>query len=193
MHDPGKPDSSPSEEAGIARLLRAAGGRDQPSEETRELVRAAAHAEWRAMVRRRKWQRSGFAVAASVAVAAIVALWITRGPLGTATSVVASISRSTGDVRAREGSWGNWKAVTNQPLRAGDSLMTGADGRVALSLNDGVSLRLDHDTRVAWIDSDRIELNAGAIYVDAGARPTAAAKLRVGTPGRRGSPCRHAV
>ena len=179
-----QPNGSAGEESGIARVLRATGGRDQPSEHTREVVRAAAHAEWRAMVARRKRQRAGLAIAASVAVAAIIALWMSRGSLGTPATVVANVSRVTDDVRVRDSdsSWGSWRAVTIQPLHAGSILTTGAGGRVALWLSDGVSLRLDHETRIAFVDTNRVQVRAGAVYVDAGAMAAGAPKLRVETP-----------
>ncbi len=53
---------------------------------------------------------------------------------------------------------------------------------MALALRDGVSLRLDHDTRVALVSADRVDVTAGAVYVDSGVSGPSAARLQVGTP-----------
>jgi len=170
------------EESGVARLLRAAGGRANPSDELRQAVRTAVHSEWRSAVGRRRLRRTVIAVAATISVVAI-ALWVNRAFVEPPAQVVAGVSRSVGDVRSREGLWGSWQAVPDaHSLRAGESLMTGADGHVAVELRDGVSLRLDHDTRIAFIDAGRIDVSSGAIYIDSGASPGGADALRVGTP-----------
>jgi ferric-dicitrate binding protein FerR (iron transport regulator) len=176
--DPGT--SAGDDEAGIARVLRAAGGRAQPNDEMKAAVRAAVHAEWRATVARRNRRRVYLALAASVAVAAL-ALWLGRGYFTASHEIVANVSRIIGTAQTRAGRFGSWHVVA-APLHAGETLMTGADGRVALQLRDGVSLRLDHDTRVAFVDPGRVDVVSGAVYVDAGTVPSASDHLRVGTP-----------
>jgi ferric-dicitrate binding protein FerR (iron transport regulator) len=91
-----------------------------------------------------------------------------------------SQATDTNSARGNANSAGDTGAVHS--IHAGETLMTGADGRVALQLRDGVSLRLDHDTRVAFIDAGRIDVTSGAVYVDAGTTPTVSDHLRVGTP-----------
>ncbi|HEV7714397.1 MAG TPA: FecR family protein [Steroidobacteraceae bacterium] len=176
-------DPEKSDEAGIARVLRAAGGRANPSEDMKAAVRAAVHAEWRATVaKRRGRQRIGLAAAASVVIA-ITGFWLGRPFFAPPGDVVASVSRSIGEVQSREGGWGRWQTATStQALRAGEEVVTGADGRVALQLRDGVSLRLDHDTRVAFVDAGRVDVRWGAVYVDAGTTAGTSEHLQVGTP-----------
>jgi len=169
-----------SDDAGIARVLRAAGGRVQPAEEMKAAVRAAVHAEWRATVARRSRRRAYLALAASVAMAAL-AMWVGRSYFVASNEVVANVSRIIGTAQVRSSRFGSWHVVA-APLHTGENLMTGADGRVALLLRDGVSVRLDHDTLVAFVDSGRIDVKSGAVYVDAGTVPTATDHLRVGTP-----------
>jgi ferric-dicitrate binding protein FerR (iron transport regulator) len=171
------------EETGIARVLRAAGGRVSPAEEMKHAVRAAVHAEWRAAVAKRgQRRRMWLAVAASVAMAAL-ALWVGRAYFAKSAEIVASVNRAVGAVQARDGSWGRWQAVrTATQLHAGENLETGPDGRVALQLRDAVSLRLDHDTRIAFLDAGRVDVRTGAVYVDAGPVASASDHLRVGTP-----------
>src|SRR5262247_520090 len=99
MNDSDKPD----EESGIARVLKAAGGRAAPADDMKAAVRAAVHAEWRASLARRGQRRVWLALAASVAVAA-AALWLSRpyfmAPPG---EVVADVSRAIGDVESSTG------------------------------------------------------------------------------------------
>jgi len=148
----------------------------------RNAVREAVRAEWRATIAKRRRRHVWLAAAASVAVAAF-ALWISRSLLDTQDAGVASVSRSVGVVESREGSWGGWhSATTAQQLHSGDSLFTGADGRAALALRDGVSLRLDHDTRIAFVDAGRVDVLAGAVYVNSGTTPNNSEHLQVGTP-----------
>jgi hypothetical protein len=71
----------------------------------------------------------------------------------------------------------------SRAVHDGDTVATGTDGHAALALSEGVSLRLDHDTRIAFEDAKHVEVLAGAIYVDSGISPVStAAPLRVDTP-----------
>jgi ferric-dicitrate binding protein FerR (iron transport regulator) len=145
----------------------------------------AVHAEWRATVerqRRKRGQRVWLAVAASIAVAAI-ALFVGRNLIGTSGELMADVSRSVGVVEVREGDAAAWQGATAaQALRVGESIHTGVDGRVALALRDGVSLRMDHDTSVTLVSADRVDVTSGAVYIDSGVAGPSAARLQVGTP-----------
>ncbi len=171
-----------SEEQDIERVLRAAGARPTPSDEMKAAVRGAVHAEWRATVyrQRRHRRRVSFAAAAAVAITAIGApltLWWLSAP----GALVASVSRSVGTVNARQGYWPrSVPAHEGQHLHAGQALITASDGRVALQLPSGLSVRLDHDTRVSLIEAGRIALHRGAVYVDARAMPVN--PLQIDTP-----------
>lgn len=181
------------DEAGIARVLRAAGGRPKPSDEMTAAVRAAVHAEWRASVGERDHshvaheargvasrRRVGLALAASVVVAAL-ALWVGRSYLVAPGELVASVNRSIGTVESRSGAFGSWHSAETQ-VHANEDVRTGSDGRVALQLRDGVSLRLDHNTVVAFVDAGRVDVTSGAVYVDAGPVTSTSEHLRLGTP-----------
>lgn len=178
MHDPDKPD----EESGVARVLRAAGSRAAPADDMKAAVRAAVHAQWRASLAKRRQRRVWVALAASVAVAA-AAVWLSRPFFSPPGEVVANVSRTIGDVETSKGSWGPRSAVLpDSSLHAGETLTTGPQGRVALRLPDGVSLRLDYDTRLELVDAGRVNLKSGAVYVDAGTTPSASRAVRVSTP-----------
>lgn len=173
------------DDSDIARVLRASGGRSSPSDEMTRAVYEAVHAEWRATVDRRRSRRSQrvwLAAAASIAVAA-VALFVGRNFVHTPGELMADVSRSVGVVQLREGDSGDWQSAADaKGLRVGERVHTGADGRVALALRDGVSLRLDHDTNVALVSADRVDVTSGAVYIDSGVPGPGAARLQIGTP-----------
>src|SRR6185312_7405051 len=178
MNDSDKPD----EESGVARVLKAAGGRAAPADDMKAAVRAAVHAEWRASVAKRGHKRVWLALAASIAVAA-AAVWLSRPYFTAPGEVVADVSRAIGDVESSTGSWSRHSVVLeDSAVHAGETLMTGAQGLLALRLPDGVSLRLDHDTRIEVVDAGHVDLLSGAVYVDAGTTPSASRSLRVSTP-----------
>lgn len=153
----------------LERLLGAVGARVQPSAEAMAAARAAVEAEWRATVaaRGRRQRTVTWAAAAGIAVAA-VAVWIARPLVGTGGGPVAAMARVVGDVQ-RDGGDGRWAPLgATDSITAGSSIRTGADGRAALRLRDGVELRLDSGTVLAFEDSSHARLDAGAVYVDAG-------------------------
>jgi ferric-dicitrate binding protein FerR (iron transport regulator) len=173
------------DDSDLARVLRAAGGRVNPSDEMTRSVYQAVHAEWRSTVaqqRRKRSQRVWLAAAAAIVVAAVGLLTL-RTLVQTPRELMADVSKSFGVVQLREESSVEWQsAADTKSLRVGESIHTGADGRVALTLRDGVSLRLDHDTSVALVDVDRVDVTAGAVYIDSGTAGESGAKLQVGTP-----------
>jgi ferric-dicitrate binding protein FerR (iron transport regulator) len=158
----------------------------EPPAEVRERIRRAVAAEWRATVlpapipatpvraaSRGQWT----ALAAGVAVAAIT-LGIYQSGTRTPAPVVATLTRLSGPVEV--GAEGGWQPVNpGQTLSVGQQLVTGMQGRAALALPRGVSLRLDADTRVALAGSDRVVVERGAVYLDAGIRPAAGQSVRL--------------
>ena len=168
----------------LAALLAAVGPRSQASPEAMASVRTAVAAEWRATVAARQRRRNftTWAAAAGVAVAAL-AVWIAqplRAPDG---EVMASLTRVVGDVQQNEGD-GRWVPLDPAAsLKTGAQLRTGTRGQVALRLNDGVELRLDSRTLVAFEDAQQARLAHGAVYVDSHAEPgTTPSDFTLGTP-----------
>lgn len=176
----------PGEEASLAALLRDVGPRAEPPAQVARQVRAAVEAEWRAVVAARqpkvhptarplarRWPV--LALAASIAVAAIGA-WFALPLLNPPAMPLATLSRVDGAVEAGSGS--DWQPVAvRQTLTAGQGLVTGPQGRAAVKLRDGITLRLDTDTRVALLTPERIVVRRGAVYLDAGPRSATADPL----------------
>jgi ferric-dicitrate binding protein FerR (iron transport regulator) len=123
-------------------------------------------------------------VAATIALAG-VALWIARPVLQIPGQKMAAISVAVGSVQAKAGWLGSWQPVgAHEALRVGETLATSPDGRAALSLDGNLSIRLDHDTRVAFVDPQRISIESGAVYVDSGrgAQSPTDERLQIVTP-----------
>jgi ferric-dicitrate binding protein FerR (iron transport regulator) len=183
MKDPDNSPDGPAEESNVARVLKAAGARATPADDMKAAVRAAVHAEWRGTVAKRGRRRVWAALAASVIIVA-TALWLIRPFIATRGEVVASVSRVVGDVESNGGRWiGRDAVLANSSVHAGETLMTGPRALASLRLPGGVSLRLDHDTRIEWKEAGLIALESGAVYVDAGTTPNASrSALLVSTP-----------
>lgn len=169
----------------IARVLQAAGPRERAPAEVERAVREHLRREWREMVaerqgRRRRW--TGFALAASVAVAAVGAWLLAAEPRGVA-GPVATVAIALDDVRVHGRWWQGWEAAAaGRVLQAGESVETGTNGRAALSLPGIASARLDHDTRLRMVSADLILIDRGALYVDAGAESPVDSRLVIETP-----------
>jgi len=172
------------DETNIERVLQAVGARVQPSEALTNQVREAAREQWLAVVAERQAKRRRWlllATAASIAVTAL-AVWMGRFVTSPQAILVASIARVSGHVEIA-GTWGRSRpAVENQPLLSGEKLVTSMDGRAALALPNGISMRLDHNTRIEFADAHRASMDSGGIYVDSPGVPTAERRLRIETP-----------
>lgn len=169
----------------IEQVLLAAGPREKPPVEVEHAIRSHLLGEWREVVdrhrRARRW-RTGFALAAGLFVAGI-GVWIAApGPAGPV-NAVATMALVTGEVRASSGWLDRWRGVVaGQSLLAGQGLRTGPASRAALMLPGGLSARMDHDTRLTIAGADRIILERGALYVDAGKEPARSGALDIVTP-----------
>jgi ferric-dicitrate binding protein FerR (iron transport regulator) len=176
------------DEATIAALLRAAGPRPMPSAEAIAAARAAVEAEWRDVTASRERARrpmsryTGWAAAASVAVAA-VAVWMVRSNVESPAATVASLARVEGELQQDRGD-GQWtRLAADESVVEGAQLRTSTAGRAALVLASGVELRLDGATRIAFQDVGHARLLDGTVYVDSGANPAPAARdLVLDTP-----------
>jgi ferric-dicitrate binding protein FerR (iron transport regulator) len=177
-------DESDNSDQDVARVLRSAGARPGPPPHVTQAVRDAVAEEWRAMLAQRARRRRSLATAAAVAAGLAIALWALLPLLSPPGEQLADTGRSIGTVSSRSSGWSRWHPLTeHQPVHAGDLVATAADGRAALTFEGGVSVRLDHDTKLAMTDRHHITLQSGAVYVDSGMQPRGDAEgLQLSTP-----------
>ena len=166
------------------RVLKSAGARERPPAEVERAVRESLRAEWRSLVGERRGanrRRIGMALAAGIAAAAVVSWFALLRPDDSA-EPAGRVATADQGLRVDTGFFSSWKpAVSGQSLVAGDRLKTDSTGSGALVLPGGATARLDQRTRVTLASADELILERGALYVDAGPGPAAAAELAVTT------------
>jgi ferric-dicitrate binding protein FerR (iron transport regulator) len=171
-------------EGDIERVLKAAGRRERAPAEVEKAVREHLRAEWQAIVAERRGRRraaAGIALAASVLIA-VLGLWYATERPGTA-APIATMAVAHDDVQVRAGWLRGWEhAPAGRDLSAGATLRTGANGRAALVLPGIASARLDHGTRIRIATADRLVIESGGLYVDAGAQAPSNSPLVIETP-----------
>ena len=169
--------NDPPEDEAIARLLKGAGGRDQPDAAIAAQVRAAVESEWRELVSARRRRRNfTFSAAAAGVAAAAIAVWLAVPLLDHEQPVVATLVQSSGAVEYRDGPRADWA-----PLGAGatvssrQEIRTSGSSRAAFELASGLELRIDRASRLVFDESEVASLEQGAAYVDSGTSPGALA------------------
>jgi ferric-dicitrate binding protein FerR (iron transport regulator) len=171
------PGDTPPEDDPIARLFERAGPRSTAPKEREDRIRGAVRAHWRRELgaesprRAPAWIAATLAAAAAVVVVLAWGLWSRgqRSP-GEATSI-ATLLRSEGSIRLVDGAPGRAEDGTlraGEALPPGTSVETASDGRAALALADGSSLRIDSGTRVRLLTGPTLDLEHGTIYIDSG-------------------------
>jgi len=167
----------------IVRLLRAAGARPAVPPERAGRVRAAVHQHWRnaVPVRRRSrwtgWIAVPLAVAAAWVFLVASGVWERIQPSLPPSAPVGILERSEGAV-----SWPDQASpAIGAVLAPGTVLETGADGRVALRLGGGASVRFDVGSRARLLAAAEVRLERGAVYVDAGTARGSGTAVVIGT------------
>lgn len=166
----------------IAWLLRLAGPRPEVPAERAARVHARVHDQWRLATRsrrRRRWLFAfGGALAAAAALAALFLLPL-NGPGAGEPPANAPAPVEVARVETLSGAAYETAATTalgpldpmlaeGRILWSGRAVETGGDGRAALRLGDGTSIRLDRDSRLRLAGAGIFELERGAVYVDSG-------------------------
>jgi ferric-dicitrate binding protein FerR (iron transport regulator) len=174
-----------NDEYDIERVLQAAGRREPVPPAIERAAREHLRREWRAIVAERQGTRrrnTALAMAASVA-AAVVGLWLVSSQSGTGAGPVGTMAMAQNDVRVRGGWLRGWEpAPAGLALESGQLLETGPDGRAGISMPGIASVRLDHGTRVRLAAADRLIIERGTMYVDAGLERPGESRLLIDTP-----------
>lgn len=151
----------------VGRLIHYAGARETVDPERTEIARGRVAAHWenvvaeRRSIRRQKHNRM-YAVAASLVLVAVTAsvLW---QPQGGPPDPVAMVDRVLGTVMVADSG-----AVSGVAIDANSAIETGPDGRIALRMSGGQSLRVDVNSRLVVDGAGQVSLQRGALYIDTG-------------------------
>jgi ferric-dicitrate binding protein FerR (iron transport regulator) len=158
----------------IGQLLKLAGTRRMPDAAQMARARAAAHADWNALVqhraRRRRvaWMLTAAAMAASV-IAGLGWPWLARHRAASdVLPQLASMRTVAGPVFLVTADGRRSAIGSGARIGAGDRVETSNDGRAAFVLTGGVSVRLDRGTSIVLDGHGEATLERGAAYVDSG-------------------------
>lgn len=150
----------------IGQLVRFAGQRESVNDERMGRARERVGSHWQDVVEQRQRQRrfsrnQHFAIAASIV--AVVGFAFMQWPVISGADQPVMVDRVSGHV-----------TIDGRPVSNGDviathsTIVTGNDGRIALTFPVGQSVRLDTDTEITVQASDHIALAIGGVYIDSG-------------------------
>ncbi|MCZ6830851.1 MAG: FecR family protein [Gammaproteobacteria bacterium] len=156
-------DKNAPEEQDIARLLQAAGRREELPVHLKRSWEASFRKELAPVIERRKWRqhRRVFALCASFVLLALVGLFTLRPP--TVLDQEIRVSRVIGEALVTAPTGEEVLARNDQQLEAGSVLITPADAYLSLIFQD-YDLRLNSHSQIR-IDTDGVHLLAGEIYI----------------------------
>jgi ferric-dicitrate binding protein FerR (iron transport regulator) len=177
-HEP-TPSPIPHDADPVAQLVRLAGARPPVPPERAARVEALVRASWQSGVasrRRSRWIGWSTGLAAAAALALLVGItwrYVMQPPVPPAQA--ATLERALGTVTVTGPGGVTTPLVAGAGVFVGSQIATAGDGRAALRLPGaagalGPSLRLDVDSRATFLATDRLRLDAGAVYVDSQGR-----------------------
>jgi len=174
----------PSDEALEALFARAA-ARPLPRAEREMEIREQVRVAWQRSVRRRHHRSYALlALAASVVVATTIGmLWYQSLTVPADIRPVAMVDKRFGDVRIADAS-----GVPYHPsegafaLSPGQTIKTAGKAGLAMTWNNGGSLRLDENTSISLTAANEIYLQHGRLYFDSDPATSNVVALRSGRP-----------
>ena len=150
----------------VGRLIQHAGAREAVPDERFERARTNVQAHWQQAVAQQAQEKRParlrlVAIAASLAMAvgATFVFWNLAGTPGVIS--MASVDRVLGEVRIAD-----QLATAGSAIAADTVITTGAEGRIALRMSGGQSLRIDADSSFILHSPNHVSLESGAIYID---------------------------
>lgn len=168
----------------IEQLLRLAGTSNSVSEDRKRSAFAAAESEWTALVNKRKVRKRA---TTWLAAAAVVTLTIVGGGFWFGNRAVPGLNSTIAHVEA----WSGTVAIggifidddltAGRPVAAGTEITTG-DGRLALRLASGHTVRLDVESHLVVLSPTRLALERGALYFDSDSDGAASDPVEILTP-----------
>ncbi|MEQ9563293.1 MAG: hypothetical protein RLN69_12300, partial [Woeseiaceae bacterium] len=149
-------------------LFAKAAARPRPRFVSVVSIRNEVREYWQQAVRARKRRRlTTFAMAASVVLVAIVGLTLYQPEVPLPGSPVATVEKRFGELHIVDATGVPYHASgTRFALSEGQSISTRGDAGLALSWENGGSLRIDEYTSVVLVSANEIELQSGRLYFD---------------------------
>lgn len=172
----------PSDEV-LETLFARAAARPLPRADREIQIREQVKVAWQRSVRRRQHRRyTLMALAASVVVATTVGLlWYQSVTLPADIRPLAMVEKHFGDLQIDDASGvPYYPSAGTFALSPGQSITTGDDAGLAMTWNNGGSLRLDEHTSVSLTAANEIYLQSGRIYFDSDPVTTHGAVVRSG-------------
>ena len=156
-----------SEHDALDDLLRHAEPRPVPAPDGLAAAKAAVREDWLDATQRRSFRRRalGFAIAATVVLAAFVAVNVVQNPVAPPMRV-ATIEKSFGSVyllgeQAELSPTGDLSRIVS-----GQTIVTGNEAGLALAWANGGSVRIDQGTRVRFENDRSVYIEEGRVYFD---------------------------
>ncbi len=151
----------------LEQLLSNASPRPVPGQADAALAREAVRAEWHVVSGKRRSRKRlvRFATAATILIGAVSLFSLFRAPAPDVVKV-ASIQKSVGSIYVLGERSELTLAENLAAIYSGQTIVTGADGRMALSWGNGASVRLDNATELVFVDGDAVQLRSGRLYFD---------------------------
>jgi FecR protein len=157
----------------IEALIKLTGPRPAVPPERAGRVKAAVFAQWEKEVRLRSRRRRlafvGWSAAAAVLLASAgLLVWRNQAPPPPVELAgrIENVSNRAWTRPSMEGAPPPVPLAAGAMVPVGSELTTGADGRVAIRLTSGHSIRLDAETRVRMLSGRTVALERGAVYVE---------------------------
>lgn len=150
----------------VGRLIHNAGARESVDADRMERARERVAAHWENVVSERKAATAAgrlrlFAIAASVVAVIGLSMFALQTSYLPQSADIARIDRILGEVSVAE-----LAALSGGAIEEETVIETGANGRIALRMAGGQSLRIDTSSRLVVHTSNHISLDQGAVYID---------------------------
>ncbi len=152
----------------VGKLIQWAGKRERVDALRAARVRATVHARWQDSVQSNRPRRPNWAWIAMASAAVVVAGFGLRMLLAPPGNLPGGLTMPRVVAISGEAWVGEVRLAMGDTIPLLSAILTGPAGRVALELNHGASVRLDHATRLIFTSQTIATLEAGAVYVDSG-------------------------
>jgi hypothetical protein len=167
---PGAREKDKSGDDALESLFSHVPARKRAPEEDESAIRQALHSEWRDLVRRKQRRRYFvYGIAASFLLGAVISInMFSQAPPAPLLQQVAVVEKQSGNIfiHQLDEQSSDVRRMSNGTLYGGQVLATTQSARLAILMNSGESVRIDENTRLAFVSEKEIELQSGRIYVD---------------------------